>query len=183
MTDKIDVNYLDAVRKKGATEIKGPYVPGSLLEHPKTVTRRGLFWTAWLAFWGLVSMWAFATVRFLVPRVSYEPSSIFKAGRPEDYLMGSVTLISSRKVWIVREKEGIYALIAVCTHLSCQPRWLENEQIFKCACHGGQFYKNGVNFSGPPPRPLDRAHVSMSEDGRLVVDKDQKVGIDFILQV
>jgi cytochrome b6-f complex iron-sulfur subunit len=97
--------------------------------------------------------------------------------------MGSVTLISSRKVWIVREKEGIYALIAVCTHLSCQPRWLEEQQIFKCACHGGQFYKNGVNFSGPPPRPLDRAHVSMSEDGRLVVDKDQKVGIDFILQV
>ncbi len=64
MTDKIDVNYLDAVREKGTTKLKGPYVPGTLLEHPKTVTRRGLFWTAWLAFWGLVSMWAFATVRF-----------------------------------------------------------------------------------------------------------------------
>jgi cytochrome b6-f complex iron-sulfur subunit len=182
MIDKIDERYLKAVREK-ATIFKGPYKPDSLLEHPKTVTRRGLFWSAWLIFWGMVSMWAFATVRFLVPRVSYEPSSIFKAGSPEDYPMGSVTLISSRKVWIVREKEGIYALIAVCTHLSCQPRWLEEQQIFKCACHGGQFYKNGVNFSGPPPRPLDRAHVSMSEDGRLVVDKDQKVGIDFILQV
>ena len=115
MTDKIDERYLKAVREK-ATIFKGPYKPDSLLEHPKTVTRRGLFWSAWLIFWGMVSMWAFATVRFLVPRVSYEPSSIFKAGRPEDYPMGSVTLISSRKVWIVREKEGIYALIAVCTH-------------------------------------------------------------------
>jgi len=159
------------------------YEPESLLTHPRTATRRGLFWSAWLIFWGLVSMWAFATVRYLVPRVSYEPSDIFKAGRPEDYPLGSVTLIGSRKVWIVREKEGIYALIAVCTHLSCQPRWLEKEQIFKCACHGGQFHKNGVNFAGPPPRPLDRAHISMSDDGRLIVDKSQIVGLDFILPV
>lgn len=126
-------------------------------------------------------MWAFATVRYLIPRVSYEPSDIFKAGRPEDYPMGSVTLISSRKVWIVREEKGLYALIAVCTHLSCQPRWLEKEQIFKCACHGGQFHKNGVNFAGPPPRPLDRVHISMSDDGRLLIDKGLKVGLDFIL--
>ncbi len=158
------------------------YEPETLLTHQPTATRRGLFWSAWLLFCGLVSMWAFATVRFLIPRVSYEPSSIFKAGRPEDYPMGSVTLISSRKVWIVREKEGIYALIAECTHLSCQPRWFEEQQVFKCACHGGQFYKNGVNFAGPPPRPLDRAHISMSEDGRLIVDKGNIVGIDFILQ-
>jgi cytochrome b6-f complex iron-sulfur subunit len=159
------------------------YEPGSLIEQPKTVTRRGLFWTAWVAFWALVSMWAFAVVRYLVPKVTYEPSSIFKAGKPADYPMGSVTLIGPRKVWIIREKEGIYVLIAECTHLSCQPRWLEQEQIFKCACHGGQFYKNGVNFAGPPPRPLDRVHVSISDDGRLLIDKDQKVGIDFILPV
>ena len=92
-------------------------------------------------------------------------------------------LIGTLRIWMVREKEGIYALIAECTHLSCQPRWLEEQQIFKCACHGGQFYKNGVNFAGPPPRPLDRAHISMGNDGRLIVDKGKKVGIDFILQV
>jgi cytochrome b6-f complex iron-sulfur subunit len=45
------------------------------------------------------------------------------------------------------------------------------------------FYKNGVNFAGPPPRPLDRAHISMSDDGRLIVDKGNIVGIDFTLQV
>ena len=159
------------------------YEPETLLEHPKTVTRRGLFWTGWLAFWALVSMWGFAVVRYLVPKVTYEPSSIFKAGKPADYPMGSVTLIGPRKVWIIREKEGIYALIAMCTHLSCQPRWLEEQQIFKCACHGGQFYKNGVNFAGPPPRPLDRAHVTLADDGRLLIDKSQLVGLDFILSV
>ena len=162
---------------------KEPYEPESLLGHPKTVGRRSLFWVGWLGFLTVVSMWALAAVRYLVPRVSYEPSNVFKIGRPEDYALGVVNFIDGRKVWIIREEKGIYALIAVCTHLSCQPIWLENEQIFKCACHGGQFHKNGVNFAGPPPRPLDRAHISLGDDGRLVVDKDNVVGNDFILPV
>ena len=84
MADKIDVKYLKTIREKSTTEIKGPYEPGALLGHPKTITRRCLFWGAWLSFWGLVSMWSFSVVRYLIPRVSYEPSSIFKAGKPED---------------------------------------------------------------------------------------------------
>ena len=128
-------------------------------------------------------MWSFAVVRFLVPKVNYEPSSIFKAGKPADYPLGSVTLLSPRKVWVVREEKGIYALIAVCTHLSCQPRWQEKEQIFECPCHGGMFRKNGVNFAGPPPKPLDRARVSVGGDGRLLIDMKQMVGLDFILPV
>lgn len=183
MADKIDVKYVKEVRKKATSGLEGPYVPESLLEHPKTIGRRSLFWAGWLSFWALASMWGFAVVRYLVPKVTYEPSSIFKVGRPEEYPMGAVTLVSARKVWIVREKEGIYALIAVCTHLSCQPLWLEKEQIFKCPCHGGQFYKNGVNFAGPPPKPLERAHVSLSDDGRLLIDKSRIVGLDFILPV
>ena len=85
MADKIDLKYLKTIREKATTEIKGPYKPGALLDHPKTITRRCLFWGAWLSFWGLVSMWSFSVVRYLIPRVSYEPSSIFKAGKPEDY--------------------------------------------------------------------------------------------------
>lgn len=159
------------------------YEPESLLEHPKTVTRRCLFWTAWLAFWALVSMWSFSVVRYLIPKVTYEPSSIFKAGRPADYPLGSVTLIGTRKVWVVREEKGFYALIAVCTHLACQPRWVEEEQIFKCPCHGGEFYKNGVNFAGPPPKPLMRAYVTVADDGRLLIDKNRIVGMDYLLSI
>ncbi len=181
MTDKIEVKYVKSIREKATAEISESYEPGALLDHPKTITRRALFWGAWLSFWALVSMWSFSVVRYLIPRVSYEPSSIFKAGKPEEYPLGSVTLIPTRKVWIIREGKGIYALIAVCTHLSCQPRWLEDEQIFKCPCHGGQFYKNGVNFAGPPPKPLARAYVTLSDDGRLIVDKEKIVGLDYIL--
>ncbi len=159
------------------------YKPESLLEHPKTIGRRGLFWVGWLSFLSVVAMWSGAAVRYLVPRVTYEPSNIFKAGRPDDYKIGVVNFITGRKVWIVREEKGIYALIAVCTHLSCQPKWLEEDQIFKCACHGGVFKKNGANVAGPPPRPLDRAHVSLSDDGRLLIDKGNIVDPNFILPV
>ncbi len=159
------------------------YEPESLLTHPKTIGRRSLFWVGWVSFLSLVAMWSLAVVRYLVPRVSYEPSNIFKVGRPEDYALGVVNFVEGRKVWIIREEKGIYALIAVCTHLSCQPKWLENEQIFKCACHGGMFRKDGENFAGPPPRPLDRAHVSLSDDGRLLIDKGNIVDPNFILPV
>ena len=71
---------------------------------------------------------------------------------------------------------GVYALI-VSASLA------EEEQIFKCPCHGGQFYKNGVNFAGPPPKPLARAFVEVSDDGRLLVDKDRIVDVDYILPV
>lgn len=45
--------------------------------------------------------------------------------------------------------------IGLCTHLGCIPSWKPNTQIFKCACHGGEFDASGVNVFGPPPRPLD----------------------------
>jgi len=159
------------------------YEPGSLLEKPKTVTRRAFFWAGWSSFWVLVSLWSFSVFRYLVPRVSYEPSSIFKAGRPEEYPLGSVTLVPGRKVWIIREETGFYVMKAVCTHLSCQPQWIEREQIFKCPCHGGRFRKNGVNFAGPPPKPLERVQISLGDDGRLLINKDHIVDFTSVLKV
>jgi len=77
-------------------------------------------------------------------------------------------------VWIVREADGFYALIAVCTHLGCSPNWLPAENKFKCPCHGSGFYRTGVNFEGPAPRPLERARIALSDDGQILVDKSVK---------
>jgi cytochrome b6-f complex iron-sulfur subunit len=153
-----------------------------------TVSRRKvlgsvLFWTAWGVVVGILGVIGGTVVRFLYPRSLYEASKVFKVGRPEAYKVGSVNLIPGRSVWIVREQEGFYALLAKCTHLGCQPIWYEDQQVFKCACHGSRFYKNGVNFAGPAPRPLDRLQLSLSNDGTLVVDKGKIVGSDFILKV
>ena len=68
----------------------------------------------------------------------------------------------------MREAEGIYAIFAKCTHLGCTPRWLAAENKFKCPCHGSGFYKSGINFEGPAPRPLERVRITMAEDGQIV---------------
>jgi cytochrome b6-f complex iron-sulfur subunit len=32
----------------------------------------------------------------------------------------------------------------------------------------------GVNFEGPAPRPLERAKISLADDGQILVDKSRK---------
>lgn len=142
-----------------------------------------LFWVAWGVVAGIMGVIGGTVIRFLYPRSLYEASKVFKVNPPDSYKVGSVNLVPGRGVWIVREKEGIYALLAKCTHLGCQPIWYEDLQVFKCPCHGSRFRKNGVNFAGPAPRPLDRLSLSLSSDGRLVVDKGKIISPDFILKV
>ena len=121
-----------------------------------------------------------AMARFMMPNVLVEPPTKFKIGPPADY--GASTVSTKWKaqfgVWIVNDEvdgqQMVYALSTVCTHLGCTPNWLEGEQKFKCPCHGSGFYKSGVNFEGPAPRPLERYGIRLAEDGMLEVDKSVK---------
>ncbi|HTN70908.1 MAG TPA: Rieske 2Fe-2S domain-containing protein [Methylomirabilota bacterium] len=128
--------------------------------------------------WGAFGFFSLATllgfVRSAFPRVLFKPPSTFKAGLPSDYALGEVSdkYIQEFRVWIIREEQGIYAIFAKCTHLGCTPRWLAAEDKFKCPCHGSGYYKSGMNFEGPAPRPMDRFEVEVGEDGQLVVDKN-----------
>ena len=114
-----------------------------------------------------------AFLRSAFPRVLFQPPATFKAGLPSDYAVGEVSekYKQDQRVWIVREETGIYAVFAKCTHLGCTPRWLAAENKFKCPCHGSGFFKTGLNFEGPAPRPLERFRIALAEDGQLVVDK------------
>ncbi len=42
--------------------------------------------------------------------------------------------------------------VGLCTHLGCIPAW--KKDMWKCACHGGEFNANGQQTFGPPPKPL-----------------------------
>jgi cytochrome b6-f complex iron-sulfur subunit len=112
----------------------------------------------------------------MFPRILYEPPSAFKAGLPEEYLVGEVSekYKDDYRVWIIREAEGFYALSAICTHLGCTPRWLEVDNKFKCPCHGSGYRRSGVNFEGPAPRPLERLKISLSDDGQILIDRNIK---------
>jgi len=150
------------------------------------VTRRSFIsWMtlAWTAFTASMLAAATATTRFMFPNVLFEPPPTFKAGFPNEIQVGQVDERFKQRfaVWLVRTAfdpyamaEGIYALSTVCTHLGCTPNWLEGEQKFKCPCHGSGYYKTGVNFEGPTPRPLERFAISLADDGQILVDKSRK---------
>jgi nitrite reductase/ring-hydroxylating ferredoxin subunit len=55
------------------------------------------------------------------------------------------------------------ALSASCTHLGCSVRWSEGESRFRCPCHGGVFDAEGRVLAGPPPAPLRRCPLRISE--------------------
>ena len=125
-------------------------------------------------------LWTLAMARFMFPNMLTEPPSKFKVGFPDEFPPGQVSekFKAQFGVWVVNyEYKGqseIFALASVCTHLGCTPNWLESEQKFKCPCHGSGFYKDGINFEGPAPRPLERYAIRMSEDGQLEIDKSRK---------
>jgi cytochrome b6-f complex iron-sulfur subunit len=135
-----------------------------------------------IGFVGLATtfaLWTLGSVRFMFPNILREPPSRFSVGTPDKFPAGQVEerFKAQFGVWIVNaEYNGqpqIFALKSVCTHLGCTPNWLEAEQKFKCPCHGSGFYKDGINFEGPAPRPLERYAISIGSDGSIEVDKSR----------
>jgi len=130
--------------------------------------------------WGVFGVFTGITLlgfmRSAFPRVLFQPPTSFKAGFPKDFTVGEISEKFKKefRVWIIRTEEGFYALFAKCTHLGCTPRWLAAETKFKCPCHGSGFYKTGINFEGPAPRPLERLRITLAEDGQIVIDKGVK---------
>jgi cytochrome b6-f complex iron-sulfur subunit len=126
-----------------------------------------------------IAAWTLGTVRFMFPNILREPPSRFAVGRPDQFSPGQVEekFKAQFGVWIVnteyRGEQQIVALKSVCTHLGCTPNWLEAEQKFKCPCHGSGFYKDGINFEGPAPRPLERYAISLAPNGEVQVDKSR----------
>ncbi len=151
---------------------------------PVTVTRRGLFGSAfigWGAFATAGGIGTLACVRFLFPNVNFEPPQVFQTKPKSTFGAETVdeTYKESNGVWMVHTEGRLVAISTVCTHLGCTPNWLNGEQKFKCPCHGSGYYINGVNFEGPTPRPLERYRVY--EDaitGNVVVDKNSKCRVE-----
>lgn len=141
------------------------------------VTRRRLMsyvgWGSFVSFFGSVTL---GTLRFLFPKVLYEPPQRFLAGNPQEYKVGEVStrMKKAQRVWMIRNEKGMYSLIAICTHLGCTPIWWPTEARFKCPCHGSNFLLDGQNVAGPAPVPLFRAAISLDLAGNIVVDKGQQ---------
>jgi cytochrome b6-f complex iron-sulfur subunit len=140
----------------------------SATEPPVNKLRRRIVWASVAGFFGAMGL---MIARFFLPRAIYEPSSIFRIGFPSDYGLGVDTKWQQQyRIWVDKTSDRIFVVYARCTHLGCTPDWKSSENKFKCPCHGSGYDSEGINFEGPAPRPMDRAHVEMDAEGQIVVD-------------
>jgi cytochrome b6-f complex iron-sulfur subunit len=154
-------------------------VSGDVLERRAFMFGLSALAVGFTAMSATLALWTLGSVRFMFPNILRLPPSRFKVGFPDQFSPGQVEekFKAQFGVWIVNAEyngqQEIFALRSVCTHLGCTPKWLEAEQKFKCPCHGSGFYKDGINFEGPAPRPLERYAISISNDGQIEVDKSR----------
>lgn len=139
---------------------------------------------------------AVASLRSLVPNVSYDAPTTVKVGMPHDFPDG-MKFLPDQRLFVFRDGATFHAVSAVCTHLGCtvraealsQPETktvdgkpLKLTHRFLCPCHGSRYNGDGTNVSGPAPKPLAWYHLSIApEDGQLVVDLARSVDRDFRL--
>ncbi len=66
-------------------------------------------------------------------------------------------------------RQEIYALSAVCTHMGCMLSWLKDADTFLCPCHGAQYDAAGTVISGIARHPLPRLRLRSDTDGDIYV--------------
>ncbi len=139
---------------------------------------------------------AVASLRSLVPNVSYDAPTTVKIGMPFDFPDG-MKFLPDERLFVFREGKTFHAVSAVCTHLGCTVRAEALPQVetktvegkplrmthrFLCPCHGSRYGGDGTNVAGPAPKPLAWYHLSVSpEDGQLIVNLAKAVDRDFRL--
>jgi len=145
----------------------GPLVE-SAPDPPVNKVRRRIVWVSVIGF---LTTNFLMFLRFFLPRTIFEPSSVFKVGFPADYALGVDTKWQQQyRIWVDKTSDRLFVVYARCTHLGCTPDWKASENKFKCPCHGSGYDSEAINFEGPAPRPMDRAHVELDAEGQIVVD-------------
>lgn len=150
-------------------------------------SRRSFFtYAGWTIFLGTTLAFlakTFSFTGFFFPKVLFEPSKKFPVGYPADFPDHSVITLKARRVFVVREGNNFSAISMVCQHLGCAVHWTEEKGIFECPCHGSKYYKDGVNFAGPAPRPLFHFDMHLSDDGKLMVNTSKIVERETVLTI
>jgi cytochrome b6-f complex iron-sulfur subunit len=137
-------------------------------DNPVNQGRRRFAWAMVAAF---LTAWFIEFFRYFLPNALFEPATSFKIGYPADYGLGVDTKWQQKyRIWVDRRPDRLFVIYARCTHLGCTPDWKPAENKFKCPCHGSGYDDEGINFEGPAPRPMDRAHIEVAPDGQILVN-------------
>jgi Rieske Fe-S protein len=108
-------------------------------------------------------------LRYLVPPAASEPSqSEIELDVKASQILpntGRIVAFAGKAVLVVKTASGeLKALTATCTHLACTVQYRAERSDIWCACHNGTYDVNGLNVSGPPPRPLTKLDVRVQAD-------------------
>jgi cytochrome b6-f complex iron-sulfur subunit len=112
-------------------------------------------------------------LRFLGYQSAPAAPTRFALKSPADYPAGSATSISEAKAWLFRDEAGLYAVSTVCTHLGCTATYADAQ--FDCPCHGSRFNQAGFVLRGPARLPLPHFQLTLSAEGRVVLNTTVEV--------
>lgn len=106
-----------------------------------------------------------------VDKITNEPQRVdFKFDQVDAWYESTVT----KSAWVYKQEDGsILALSPICKHLGCTVKWNSNDQFpdqYYCPCHGGRYYKNGVNVPNTPPLAALDVYEYEIKDGILYLD-------------
>jgi cytochrome b6-f complex iron-sulfur subunit len=145
---------------------------GSRLD-PEPVPRRDVLGLAALCAAGSTLLFAtLGMMRLPKAAVLSSPSKKFRVKLPDSLAPGQAFEPPGRAVVLFRDREGVYAISKICTHLGCIVR--NTGTGFECPCHGSQFAADGTVIKGPAPQPLPWYKVTRAGDD-YVVDEDVTV--------
>jgi len=114
------------------------------------------------------------------PRIPEATTNQVDAGPVNDseFLEKSFKIIrfGLEPVIVIKVADGDFrAFAATCTHLDCIVGFQKEQSRIWCNCHNGAYDLNGVNTSGPPPKPLAKYDVDIDttsgQPGKVIVSK------------
>jgi cytochrome b6-f complex iron-sulfur subunit len=177
-----------------------PYTTESGLRRFVGMSRRSfLLWMGWIAAGVGALLGGVQSLKFLFPNATGEEPLGFKVDTdPAGITIGNPLQITQKRVSIIRDDGGFYAVYLVCTHLGCTPNYVSDvvngtgvaptvaekrglrsqgatANGWACPCHGSRYFIDSTNFYGPAPRPMDWVDISFTPDGKLFVDRGKKV--------
>jgi cytochrome b6-f complex iron-sulfur subunit len=179
---------------------------GKMRARAETTRRQFLMIMGGLAAAGAALFGGIEVLRFMFPVASDNAPALFKTAFTFQELTGgivggkAVTAVNvlsetDKRVTVVLDDAGIYAVYLVCTHLGCTPNYVTdvttgsgvNASVaeargirasdqrlpngWACPCHGSRYFIDSTNFYGPAPRPMDWVNIEVTPDGFFAVDR------------
>jgi menaquinol-cytochrome c reductase iron-sulfur subunit len=157
-----------------------------MAEDPQVLTRRRFLNRISLALSGLAAaVVSVPIVAYLLsPLLQPAPEEWRDLGPVQNFLIGTTVEVAIDEpsslpwagqtaltaVWLRRNADQDFTAFGLnCTHLGCPVNWRAGAELFLCPCHGGVYYADGSVAGGPPPRPLVRYAVRITDNNRVQV--------------